>query len=92
LGRIPGNSITLSFIAPETFNILPGIENVRSPVNQILKNPVRKIRTPGSVGDQATNWVAILPGAGSQIMGSLLLDLNLHAGIWQRQVEQNTKY
>ena len=44
------------------FQNLWKIEIVRSAVNQILKSPVREIRTPDSVGVWATSWLALLPG------------------------------
>jgi len=60
----PGILQRFSSIASETINTLLEIEDVCNAVNQFLKNPVQEIRTPGSVGVRATNWVASLPGGG----------------------------
>ena len=38
-------------------------ESIRDAVKPSLKNPVREIRTPDSVGVQVTSWVDSLPGA-----------------------------
>ncbi|WP_209300612.1 hypothetical protein, partial [Lentibacillus salicampi] len=48
-------------------------------VKPFLKSPVREICTPGSVGVEATNWVALLPGgkAGDNFKGLPIADFNV---------------